>query len=630
MSAENTLKSLLRACVAQIDGDPDGGGSGFFVAPGYLLTCSHVVRRPAGSPASGSWRDKAWSGRVVFASPAGGASDGIWPLPDVAIVRLSEQFEHPCVRLAGRASGPGADMWAIGRSVPLGDQPNFASIALTFPGMFAGLMRLVGDTSAPSMSGSPVLDLITGEVCGMLKQTEYAVTEYAVPVSSLRDALPADLRKEVLSGHDLYHDRDRTWVAAQGPLWQKIAGQLEYSLVAPLLSAAEEAELLGLMARLGQRDSWDAPGTLYRLYQEAVGPGLHPEPGELRDLRDLVFVLEDHLYQPHQLHPLVAFAEILAEQQSASGTGLTAALWDWSTAVSARQGSIGELAERRRSLLTAAAARTTPRADAETSSVIIMVEPSHHAPDRYLLTVWRYRNREDVIVVLRDTEPHSLDGVMDAVQQVLPHVLSELDDPSAMVELVLPQHLFDEPVHLWQVFRRKNARLGVRYPVVVRDLERFNDDELRRHASPRWDWLNRLAGTPVTWMDYDERRSADELYRWFETSPEHAAMGMPGPATEEPGASCLDAALAAGVPVAVWRRSRCHDHPGEPCTEEGCEGRQFVTKIDNALAATPLSRLPELVRELRAGDSEDIVLLWDNPRRGPFPRRLLDTHIQGG
>ena len=69
--SEPRLRQLLRDCLVQID-SADGtqpAGSGFFAAPGYVLTCSHVVNRQAPSTVTGQWRGKHWSGEVVYASP---------------------------------------------------------------------------------------------------------------------------------------------------------------------------------------------------------------------------------------------------------------------------------------------------------------------------------------------------------------------------------------------------------------------------------------------------------------------------------------------------------------------------------------------------------------------------------
>ena len=333
------LQKLLPACLAEVDGSEQyGGGSAFFVAPGYMITCSHVTRLPEESPVSGSWHGVAWSGTIVYASPQAGAvtrqwdpagcpDDAVWPLPDLAVVRLTTDLDHPCVRLAEHEPTAPANMWAVGRREALGGSPgDFPTARLQYNGMFdrpeGRLMRLVGDTFHHGMSGGPVLDLGTGEVCGVLKVADEDRDGFAIPLSYLREALPAELAVAIRRGHDLYHGRDRSWTEAQDPLYQKMVSEVgnfeSFPVTAPLLPPSEEAELLGLAARLAEPTAY----TLYRLYAEASGGGRHPDPGELRDFRDLIFQLCNHPHEQHQLHPVVILAELLADHQPQTASGL--------------------------------------------------------------------------------------------------------------------------------------------------------------------------------------------------------------------------------------------------------------------------------------------------------------------
>src|SRR5262249_3904160 len=127
--------------------------------------------------------------------------------------------------------------------------------------------------------------------------------------------------------------------------------------------------------------------------------------------------------------------------------------------------------------------------------------------------------------------------------------LGELHGANILVEMVLPPYLFDTPVDRWELFRRAYQeadpsagqapgyiRLGYRYPVVIRDLERFQAAESRNHARARWALLRDGDGDiSLHWMSCHERRNEDALYRWFEWAQECAAIGIPGPAGREPG-----------------------------------------------------------------------------------------------
>jgi hypothetical protein len=84
-------------------------GSGYFVAPSWVLTCAHVACGGEGGevvvayePAPGRGMS-AVPGHVAAALPEGGGSvPGGWPAPDLALVRLSEPVDHECVYLSER------------------------------------------------------------------------------------------------------------------------------------------------------------------------------------------------------------------------------------------------------------------------------------------------------------------------------------------------------------------------------------------------------------------------------------------------------------------------------------------------------------------------------------------------
>ena len=235
--SEQRLRQLLRDCLVQIDsGDGRPAGSGFFVAPGYVLTCSHVVMREAPSPVTGQWHDVPWSGTVVYASPyplsaedgEDGSDEGatIWPEPDLAVIRLEGDIAHPCARLGAREPDEGSHMVAAGRPRPFGDVPgDFFSATMEYTGKFMYLMRLKNERFGRGMSGGPVLDLTTGEVCGVAKLAGPQQDGYAVPVRLVYD-LVGGVAGEMLRSHDRYHEGHRDWVlGAASALGRQGAGR---------------------------------------------------------------------------------------------------------------------------------------------------------------------------------------------------------------------------------------------------------------------------------------------------------------------------------------------------------------------------------------------------------------------
>lgn len=197
---EPPLEHLIAAATVRIHGrrpgyDPSGPdegvrtflGSGFFVAPNWVLTCAHVALaeggghvdvvhepEPGGPPA-------VVPGEVAVALPGTPPRPGDgWAAPDLALIRLRKPTEHACVHLAEQPltdHGPGG-----GRSGPL----------LGFAGWFRAGRRLsrydgtvtvlgrigwgadeelrLGDDDLPDgVSGGPVFDPHRGEVVALVK-----------------------------------------------------------------------------------------------------------------------------------------------------------------------------------------------------------------------------------------------------------------------------------------------------------------------------------------------------------------------------------------------------------------------------------------------------------------------------
>jgi hypothetical protein len=615
---EQRLRRLLRDCLVQIEGtDGQPAGSGFFLAPGYVLTCSHVVKRRAQSPITIRWQDAGpRAGTVVYASPPpprGADSEDnaatIWPEPDLAVIRLDADFPHPCARLGSREPEEGSYMVAAGRRMPFGDDPGtLFSARLEYTGKFLYLMRLANERFGPGMSGGPVLDLTRGEVCGVAKLAGPQQDGYAVPVRLLYD-LPREVAGDVLRSHDRYHDANRAWVGAQRTLWDATP-----SVTAALLPPDREAELLALLAQLPESE----PESLGRLYRECADRLVHRDPGPLREPRDVALGLAELTYEQGRPHPVIIFAESLAARYPALTTGLR----DWSTVEAERRNTWNLLRDWRDN--PERAGRGGRQAGTETNpmSVIVQLKPSDHDPDRYVYTVWR--NREDVVLVERENEPLELAEITARLKEKLPARLGELPGDHVIVEFILPPELFDEPVHMWAVFRNSHILLGYRYPVVIRDWERFYDAEDRNHAKLKWDWLSTQDTTPMHWLQCVDGRTASYLYAWFEAKIERAAMGLPGPASEY--AEAFNAALDSGVRVALWSQTRCgaHDGIGIRTNNSPCDGMLFRRAARKELSQKPVHLLPAKLRDLRlsSGTLSESALLWDNPHRGPHPRGL--------
>ncbi|NJL41560.1 MAG: trypsin-like peptidase domain-containing protein [Leptolyngbyaceae cyanobacterium SM1_4_3] len=105
------LEHLLQQCTVKLTlPGQSGWGTGFFVAPGLILTCAHVVRKATDlqvtvfysarqDPLSSIVKAKADDGKTL----------------DLALVELSEPlFDHPCVFLDEEPVAIGQALYSYG------------------------------------------------------------------------------------------------------------------------------------------------------------------------------------------------------------------------------------------------------------------------------------------------------------------------------------------------------------------------------------------------------------------------------------------------------------------------------------------------------------------------------------
>lgn len=88
--------------VVRLDG-PGFLGSGFFVAPGWVLTAAHVAARAPNRAVTLRWDGRSMPGTVEEMWPRENGGTVLWPYPDLALVRLDgvegDDPEHPVARL---------------------------------------------------------------------------------------------------------------------------------------------------------------------------------------------------------------------------------------------------------------------------------------------------------------------------------------------------------------------------------------------------------------------------------------------------------------------------------------------------------------------------------------------------
>src|SRR5688572_6385462 len=153
--AADPLYTLFRSCIVRIRVSGDRGeGTGFFVAPGLILTCAHVIEMANQVAAHITWCVEPGDAsvdqpitEVVAYLPR--------PYPDLALLRVN-QADHACVYLDPtiRLS---EKLYAYGFTAahPFGD-----SITVDYEGPIGGervMFKLKQGQVPPGASGAPLL-----------------------------------------------------------------------------------------------------------------------------------------------------------------------------------------------------------------------------------------------------------------------------------------------------------------------------------------------------------------------------------------------------------------------------------------------------------------------------------------
>ncbi len=195
----------LRRFVVRLQ-DPATGkswGSGVLVAPGWVLTCAHVVR-DAREVAVAMDRRAALDGsqppptvagvvRARSDSPSEGSRSAFWPYPDLAVVQLDGWSGHVCAPLVLDEPSRSTELhaWGFGRReegvVAVGGPASFS-----FVGQDAdGFLQLQAGEAPPGLSGAPLICPTRRGVIGLMSVSRSVTAPrggWASPIAALTEA----------------------------------------------------------------------------------------------------------------------------------------------------------------------------------------------------------------------------------------------------------------------------------------------------------------------------------------------------------------------------------------------------------------------------------------------------------
>ncbi len=162
---DQRLDELLQRCTVKLSVPGRmGHGTGFFVAPGLILTCAHVVKAAGFEPVNVCWQNQ-----DKFADAV---TECLLPDPfDLALLRFSPTVpDLSCVYLDALVQ-PDDNLHSYGYpdDFPKGGPVTFECEGLT--GDEPPLIKFKAGQARPGLSGSPLLNQRTGKVCGIVKFT---------------------------------------------------------------------------------------------------------------------------------------------------------------------------------------------------------------------------------------------------------------------------------------------------------------------------------------------------------------------------------------------------------------------------------------------------------------------------
>jgi hypothetical protein len=200
---DRRLFELLPRCTAKLSIPGKAGyGTGFFVANGLILTCAHVVKDTENIPIKVCWQDQEDFAEAVI--------DFYLPDPyDLALLRFTPPISDlPCVYLEESVQ-PEDKLYCYGYTdnFPQGESVTFECEGFT--GDNPSLLKFKDGQTRPGLSGSPLLNLRTGKVCGMVKFTRDRSSNLGgggVDISIIFSVL-----RELERQNHAFHQQDYRW-----------------------------------------------------------------------------------------------------------------------------------------------------------------------------------------------------------------------------------------------------------------------------------------------------------------------------------------------------------------------------------------------------------------------------------
>ncbi len=194
------LIDFLQDCTVRVNLS-DGLGTGFWVSPGCVLTCAHIINAESHDCVSLTWKGVSLSANVTMSLRE----------LDIAVLEAGAPatgVQNPCVLLEDSAL-PRDQLFCFGYTdeYPDGDS---ATPEMEGWSKEPTLIKLKGAQIRPGFSGAPLLNQHTGAVCGMVTKTRDRDTDLggrAIPTFVILSNIPGLQQRQ-----QRYHRGHRSWI----------------------------------------------------------------------------------------------------------------------------------------------------------------------------------------------------------------------------------------------------------------------------------------------------------------------------------------------------------------------------------------------------------------------------------
>lgn len=187
------LITLLTRCTVRLVTPNKSFGTGFFIAPGWIMTCAHVVKGVNAQPVTVLWKnikkgeveEKILTAKVrlVFTQNS-----------DIAFLKLTTDVRHPCAYFD--INRPNTDELLYLFGYPGSDSENYSSgdsVTVKYEGESVSqkngiLLKLKQGEIKRGFSGSPLLNTRTGGVVGLIttsRDTDFDLGGRAIPIDTV-------------------------------------------------------------------------------------------------------------------------------------------------------------------------------------------------------------------------------------------------------------------------------------------------------------------------------------------------------------------------------------------------------------------------------------------------------------